>query len=155
MIGLRSLVRIASAAALLLACASPSPEPARRVFLIGIDGATWDVMDPLLKAGRLPNLAALIDEGVRASLKSMIPTRSPALWTTIATGKDFDEHGISDFTEVVRDDGVLSAKVMHMTSNMRRTKALWNILDRDHIHHAGELKRRARVDRANLGMGVR
>jgi predicted AlkP superfamily phosphohydrolase/phosphomutase len=103
-------------------------EAAGRVFLIGIDGVTWDLLDPLLEAERLPNLASLIAEGCRAPLASMVPTKSPALWTTVATGKEFDSHGINDFTQVVRENGPPNARVMHMTSNMRRTKALWNIL---------------------------
>lgn len=106
-----------------------SPEPARRVFLIGIDGATWDRIEPLLEAGRMATLAELMREGASAPLHSLLPTVSPALWTTVATGKDFEEHGINDFTVTVDDeDGTKNARVMHMTSNMRRTKALWNIL---------------------------
>jgi predicted AlkP superfamily phosphohydrolase/phosphomutase len=105
-----------------------APPPPGRVFIIGIDGATWDRVDPLLAAGRLPTLGKLILEGTRAPLESMIPTVSPALWTTVATGKEFEQHGINDFTLTVQEDGEESANIMHMTSNLRRTKALWNIL---------------------------
>lgn len=111
-----------------LSCGGPPPERSGRVFLIGLDGATWDLLDPLLAAGRMPNLSALIAEGVRAPLESMLPSKSPALWTTVATGKGFDGHGINDFTEVVREDGTRNDRVMHMTSNQRTTKALWNML---------------------------
>jgi predicted AlkP superfamily phosphohydrolase/phosphomutase len=58
----------------------------------------------------------------------MIPTKSPALWTTVATGKVFEKHGIDDFTSIAGEDGVETPRVMHMTSNMRKTKALWNIV---------------------------
>jgi predicted AlkP superfamily phosphohydrolase/phosphomutase len=111
-----------------LSCSGPPPKRSGRVFLIGLDGATWTVIDPLLAQGRLPNLAALIREGTRAPLESMIPTKSPALWTTVATGKGFDGHGINDFTETIGGDGTKNERVMHMTSNMRTTKALWNIV---------------------------
>ncbi len=127
----RAVSRAALAAAVLLAapsCGGPSPERSGRVFLIGLDGATWDILDPLLAAGRLPHLASLVAEGTRAPLESMLPTKSPALWTTVATGKEFDGHGINDFTEVVREDGTRNDRVMHMTSNQRTTKALWNML---------------------------
>ncbi len=111
---------------LLLGC---GPRTHERVFLIGIDGATWDRIDPLLEEARLPNLQNLIDEGVRAPLRSLKPTISPALWTTIATGKSFGKHGIDGFFgKVALDDGRLVRPIMHMTSNMRRTKALWNIV---------------------------
>ncbi|NNE43961.1 MAG: hypothetical protein HKN12_07115 [Gemmatimonadetes bacterium] len=104
-------------------------EPSGRVFIIGVDGATWDRLNPLLETGRLKALATLLRYGVRSDLESMLPTVSPALWTTVATGKDFDKHGINDFTREVSDDGdVGAATIMHMTSNMRKTKALWNIM---------------------------
>jgi predicted AlkP superfamily phosphohydrolase/phosphomutase len=122
---------LVAVALLLTGCAGRSAEPSRRVFLIGLDGATWDLVDPLMAAGRMPHLAALVAEGSRAELRSLIPTKSPALWTTVATGKNFEKHGINDFTEVAFDDGATNMKVMHMTSNMRTTKALWNIVGAD------------------------
>ena len=127
---LRSLLSCALLGALALSCAGKQPTPTRsgRVFVIGLDGATWSVIDPLLAQGKLPHLASLIAEGTRLPLESMIPTKSPALWTTVATGKDFAGHGINDFTEVVREDGTKNERVMHMTSNMRTTEALWNIV---------------------------
>jgi len=103
-------------------------EPTRRLFLIGIDGAGWNVMDPLLKAGRLPYLDSLIREGIRSPLKSMVPTVSPALWTSVATGKTFHKHGINNFAIKVRPDGQRDFAIMHVTSNIRRSKALWNIV---------------------------
>lgn len=111
-----------------LSCGGGKPQRSGRVFLIALDGATWNVIDPLLERGRLPHLASLIKEGSRAHLLSMIPSKSPALWTTVATGKNFDAHGINDFTDIVREDGTRNEVVMHMTSNMRTTKALWNIV---------------------------
>jgi len=68
-----------------------------RVLFVGIDGADWDVIDPLLRAGQLPQLARLRREGVWARLRSSVPTLSPLLWTTVATGKSPDRHGINDF----------------------------------------------------------
>ena len=41
-----------------------------RVLLVGWDGATWDALDPLLAAGRLPHLAELIGRGWRTTLES-------------------------------------------------------------------------------------
>lgn len=122
-------VAVATSLLVLTSCAKKEPaERSGRVFLIGLDGATWNLIDPLLAEGKLPNLKSLIDEGVRAPLGSMLPSRSPALWTTVATGKSFEKHGINDFTTAPGQDGEDIQKIMHMTSNMRRTKALWNIL---------------------------
>jgi len=78
----------------------PGERPARRVLLIGIDGADWGRIDPLLAAGRLPNFERLCARGVRAPLTSRLPTWSPILWNTISTGRTEDEHGVLDFTEL-------------------------------------------------------
>src|SRR5262249_15158436 len=56
------------------------PIPGARLLLIGLDGADWRVIDPLLRAGRLPNMARLIRDGVRARLKSVEPILSPVAW---------------------------------------------------------------------------
>jgi hypothetical protein len=71
-----------------------------RVFLIGLDGADWRRIRPLVAQGRLPTFAALMRDGVSAPLTSMKPTWSPILWTTIATGVGEALHGVHGFTEV-------------------------------------------------------
>jgi len=95
-----------------------------RVFLIGLDAADWESIDPLIAAGRLPSLKRLIDAGIRSSLHSYNPMISPLLWTTAVTGKGPDVHGVADFT-------VVEAKTRRripISSRYRKVKALWNIL---------------------------
>ena len=99
-----------------------------RVLLIGVDAATWDVMRPLMAAGKLPTFARLVKEGWSATLLSMEPTISPALWTTIATGKRPERHGIKGFLST---DGTGSSGGVPVTSNLRRTEALWTIASRE------------------------
>lgn len=96
-----------------------------RIFMFGLDGATWDVIDPLLAAGRLPNLQKLIDEGVRAPLQTLDPTYSPRIWTTIATGVEPEDHGILFFA--VRDPRTREWAGLP-SSDMRKVDAIWNIL---------------------------
>lgn len=101
--------------------AAIQPVNSPRTYIIGLDGASWNLIDPLMKKGKLPNLKKLIDNGVRANLKSDYPAHSAFLWTTIATGKTKEKHGIGDFTVKGDEDQLL-------TGNVRRVKAFWNML---------------------------
>ena len=74
-------------------------------MVFGIDGADWRVIDPLIAAGRMPNLARVVREGASGTLMSMEPSASPALWTTIATGVTPDRHGIRNFVVASADGG--------------------------------------------------
>ena len=91
--------RIASltllAALALWACREPAAEP--RVVLVGIDGGSWNLIDPLLAAGELPRLAELSERGVSAELETVEPVISPAVWTSIATGRRPEAHGVTSF----------------------------------------------------------
>ena len=68
-----------------------------RVIVLGLDGATWDVIDRLREGGELPNFDRLAREGAVGILRSEEPTLSPRVWTTIATGVDPEVHGAQDF----------------------------------------------------------
>jgi predicted AlkP superfamily phosphohydrolase/phosphomutase len=70
-----------------------------RVLLIGWDGADWRILDPMLEAGALPNLAGLIERGSRAVLRSTLPTHSWSAWPSFLTGVDPDDHGVYDILE--------------------------------------------------------
>jgi predicted AlkP superfamily phosphohydrolase/phosphomutase len=69
------------------------------VFVLGLDGATRDLLGPLLEAGRLPNLKRLAAEGAAGPLLSTVPPTSPVAWSTFVTGKNPGKHGIYDFLE--------------------------------------------------------
>ncbi|PYQ10759.1 MAG: hypothetical protein DMH00_10085 [Acidobacteria bacterium] len=103
---------------------SPEAIPGSRLLVLGLDGADWRIIDPLLRQGRLPTLARLIRHGVRARLKSVDPVLSPVVWTTAATGFLPSDHGILDF--LVRD--TRSGQEVPVTSRHRKVKAIWNLL---------------------------
>ncbi len=93
------------------------------VWLVGIDGITWDLLQPMIDGGQLPNFSALTNEGSRGVLLSEEPTISPALWATIATGMPRFEHGVFDF--LVKLPG--SYKVVESGPPDRRSPAVWEL----------------------------
>ncbi|HEV3166502.1 MAG TPA: alkaline phosphatase family protein [Isosphaeraceae bacterium] len=74
-----------------------------KVFLLGLDGSTWDILTPLVKAGDLPHLASLMERGVAGSLRSVFPPLSPVAWTGMMTGKNSGKHGVFEFLEYAHD----------------------------------------------------
>ena len=74
-----------------------------RVVVVGVDGAGFTALDPLLAEGVLPNLQALMERGVHAELATVEPVNSPTVWTSIATGRRPDVHGITDFLKDARN----------------------------------------------------
>jgi hypothetical protein len=118
---LRRLAGLVLALALLAGCA-PERELARQpIVLIGVDGLEWRVVLGMLRAGRLPTIGRLMREGVFGKLASLSPTKSPVIWTSVATGKVPEKHGILHFVDERQE-------TMRLYSNRdRRTKALWNV----------------------------
>ncbi len=68
-----------------------------RVLVIGLDGATFDVLRPLAEDGTMPNLAELLRRAAAARLMSSEPAITPAAWTTFLTGRDTLAHRVLDF----------------------------------------------------------
>jgi len=96
-----------------------------RVLVIGIDGATFDLIDRWIEQGRLPNLSRLIRDGVRGPLRStVIPNSFPA-WTSCVTGVNPAKHGI--FKPLIRKD-IHSYGMQVLSSRDVREKCLWQIL---------------------------
>jgi tetratricopeptide (TPR) repeat protein len=97
---------------------------AQKLLLIGWGAADWQLINPLLDAGKLPTLDALIDHGAMGPLGGVPPLDSAALWTTIVTGKPAQEHGVLTTVEAEPVTGLLRP----VGSAQRRVKAIWNIL---------------------------
>lgn len=102
--------------------ASPAKEPGRRIVLVGLDAADWQAIDPLVRAGKLPFFARLKERGRIGTMVSTPPLLSPILWTTIATGRYPEDHGVLDF--MVDSPGGGQAPV---SAAARRVPALWNL----------------------------
>ena len=74
-----------------------------KVFVLGLDGATWDLLEPLIAQGELPNLARIRERGVFGTLNSVFPPLSPVAWTGVMTGKNSGKHGVFEFLEFGHD----------------------------------------------------
>ena len=68
-----------------------------RVLIFGIDGGTFNVIEPMLEAGRLPNLGRLKAEGAEGVLRTVYPPLTAPAWATFQTGLNPGRHGVFDF----------------------------------------------------------
>ncbi|WP_179344559.1 alkaline phosphatase family protein [Winogradskyella ursingii] len=94
-----------------------------KLLLIGWDAADWKLIGPLIAKGHMPALKSIIDDGVYGNMSTMNPPFSPMLWTSVATGKTPDKHGVQGFIELMPD----MQGIRPVTTNSRTTRALWNI----------------------------
>lgn len=68
-----------------------------KMMVLGLDGASFDIIMPGIKEGILPTFEKLINQGTYSELESVIPPISPTAWTSFLTGKNPGKHGIFDF----------------------------------------------------------
>ncbi|MBI4635619.1 MAG: alkaline phosphatase family protein [Candidatus Rokubacteria bacterium] len=97
-----------------------------RLLIIGLDGATFDLMAPWARQRELPNLARLMDAGTYQPLRSTLPPMSFPAWNTFMTGKNVAKHGVFDFTERKPN----SYGVQFTNGSSRQTQTIWSILSR-------------------------
>lgn len=109
--------------ALLGSIASSLPTARSKVLVLGFDGFDWDLVLPWVEAGKMPHLARLMDQGSWGTMETLVPTLSPLIWTTVATGVAPDRHGILDFVERDPDSG----QMVPITGRGRLVPALWNV----------------------------
>ena len=97
----------------------------RRFLVLGLDGGTFDLLDPLMAAGELPFLKSLVQKGIRAPLTSVYPAKTIPAWYSFATGRDPGELGIFGFTEPEGAPG--HSKIVQ---TFRPADAIWDRLSR-------------------------
>lgn len=95
-----------------------------KVFILSLDGATFDVLRPLAQQGYLPTLSRLFQSSLCADLESVIPPVTAPAWTSFMTGKRPDKHGIFDFLRFEHED--YKAKINN--SRHIRSKTIWQLL---------------------------
>ncbi len=95
-----------------------------RLVLLGLDGATWTVLGPMIDRGVMPNLAALRARSAHGTLRSCVPPVTSAAWTTMQTGCSPMRHGVFDHRYYDPQAGRM--KVNH--SGRVRVPTLWSML---------------------------
>jgi len=97
-----------------------------KVVVIGLDGATFDQLMPLIGEDRLPSLARMISQGAWGTLRSTVPCTTPPAWSSMLTGTNPGRHGIFDFRMTPHADP--SRRLVDL-GKMKGLK-LWDVLGR-------------------------
>jgi predicted AlkP superfamily phosphohydrolase/phosphomutase len=96
----------------------------QKCLVIGLDGATFDILNPLMERGLMPNLKRIVAEGSSGHLMSVTPPVSGPAWVSFMTGKDPGRHGIYDFHRFL--PGRCGKQVVSF--NNIAGKSLWELL---------------------------
>lgn len=94
------------------------------IVVIGIDSASFDVIEPLVNQGKLPVFARLMKDGAWGRLRSTFPPVTPPAWTSLVTGKNPGKHGIFDFYGYTTSGYERPV----INSHAIKTKTLWKLL---------------------------
>ncbi len=96
----------------------------KRVLVVGLDGATFDLILPWIKTGKLPCLHDMMENGAHGELTSTIPVLTPPAWSSFMTGQNPGKHGIISF--FARENNGYNVEVANST--YRSTREIWTIL---------------------------
>jgi predicted AlkP superfamily phosphohydrolase/phosphomutase len=94
------------------------------IAIFGLDGATWDVAAPLMEAGEMPVLRALVEDGASGVLRSTVPPVTFPAWSSFMTGANPGKHGVFDFTRRVPG----RYEIGFVSSRQRRVPTIWRLL---------------------------
>src|SRR5262249_51942183 len=95
-----------------------------RLVILGLDGATWTVLDPMRQRGLMPNLDALLARSAHGVLRSIAPPVTSAAWATVLTGCGPARHGVFDHRYYDAASGRM--KINH--SARVRVPTIWHLL---------------------------
>ncbi len=96
----------------------------RKVFVVGFDGATFDLVRPWTASGKLPTFKRLMDGGAWSELRSTVPPVTASAWSSFMTGKNPAAHGLYDFMR--RREG--SYDLAPVSAQERDGKAVWDLI---------------------------
>jgi len=88
-----------------------------RVIVLGVNGAEWDILRPLLVRGEMPNLARVIARGISGKMRTISAPNCPKIYSIFETSTPPEENGITG-----------SSCADNRNSGMLRTEPLWSLL---------------------------
>lgn len=100
------------------------PAAATKVLLLGLDGATFSILDPLMERGVMPFLRGFAADAARAPLRTILPPLTPPGWTSLMTGKRPGEHGVFDFFQKETPE----SEYFHFANSQDiRSETIWSL----------------------------
>jgi predicted AlkP superfamily phosphohydrolase/phosphomutase len=105
-------------------------------LVIGLDGATFAVLTPLMQAGYMPNLQRALARGASSELDSTIPPVTALAWPSFMTGKNPGKHGLLSWQEPlnarferpwVNSSKIVGSKLWHLTSRAGLRACVFNV----------------------------
>jgi len=96
----------------------------KKTLILSIDSGCWPYLDPVLAAGRMPNVARLIASGVRGVLESTMPPVTPVAFSSFITGTNPGKHGVFDWAVRLADGSTQPA-----SASVRRGIPFWHYLN--------------------------
>ncbi|MFB0559698.1 MAG: alkaline phosphatase family protein [Candidatus Lokiarchaeia archaeon] len=100
-----------------------------KVLVIGLDGGTWNIIEPLVNAGKLPTIAKLMKEGCYGDLESSLPSTTFPAWKCFSTGKNPGKLGVYYHMGI----DTKKRKSVVYNSTYFRSKELWDYLGQNNI----------------------
>lgn len=106
-----------------------SLSPAKRAIIIGMDGASMELVNNMIQWGHIPNMAKLHQTGVHRPMIGVFPTLTPPGWTALTTGSWPGTHKVMDFN--IRDVGnELNKTVWGINTSLCQSEYIWNLIER-------------------------
>ena len=93
-----------------------------KVLIVGLDGATFDLIKPWVASGDLPTFASLLKQGSYGALRTVLPPLTAPAWSSMVTGTNPGKHGLVDFW--ARDLPGYGFRLLNASSRARPT--LWD-----------------------------
>ncbi len=103
--------------------------PAKRAIVIGMDGASMELVRNMIEWGQVPNIKRLFERGASRPMIGVFPTLTPPGWTALATASWPGTHAVMDFN--IRAVGEpLTETVWGINTGLARSEYFWNTVEK-------------------------